>query len=124
MDPLTIITTALVAGAAAGGRDAASTAVRDAYLAVRERICRSAGGAHVELVLDANETDPGVNVTEVEEVLARHGVGEDVAVRDAAAVLLKALPGEKVRYAQARIDLRGAKGVQVGDRNTQHNSFD
>lgn len=122
MDPLTIITTALVAGAAAGGKDAASAAVRDAYKAVCDRIRRSAD-EQAESVLDANEADPGANVTELGESLTRHGIHEDEEIREAASILLDALPAERVRAARARIDLRGAQGVQIGDRNTQHNSF-
>lgn len=123
MDPLTIITAALVAGAAAGGQDAASAAVRDAYTAVRDRIRRSVGEDLAESVLDTNESDPGSNIAELSETLTRHGIDENTTVGEAAAALLAALPADQVRDARARIDLREARGVQFGNYNTQHNSF-
>ncbi|GAA5047765.1 RIP homotypic interaction motif-containing protein [Nocardia callitridis] len=120
MDILTIISTALIAGAAAGGKDAASAAVRDAYGALRDRL----GGGNVGEVVEANELAPGGNIGELETTLEQHLRASDTEqLRAAAETLLSRLPSDQVDQARNRVDLSHAKGVQIGNHNTQHNSF-
>ena len=61
MDPITLIVTALAAGAAAAVQDGASAAVKGAYVrlrdAVRKRLASRADG---ELVLARHEADPQI----------------------------------------------------------------
>ncbi|MEV4126934.1 hypothetical protein [Nocardia sp. NPDC049707] len=123
MDPITVIVTALIAGAAAGGQEAASAAVRDAYLAIRSRISRGGGDAEATVAIEANEAEPGGDVAAIEAAVTRALVVDDVELRAWAARLLAAVPSAHVDRAQSRIDLSYAKGVQVGDDNTQHNTF-
>lgn len=123
MDPITIIVGALIAGAAAGGSEAASAAVRDAYTALRNRIQRAGADSETSIAIETNERDPGSNVAEIEAVIARHRLVEDLQVRAVAEALLEQLPADRVADAKNHIDLRHAKGVQVGDRNTQQNRF-
>ena len=75
MDPETLVTQALLAGASTGPDDAASAAVQEF---TRELVTTAALDPHV--------------------------------VRLA-------------RQVMEQLDLRGAQGVQVGDHNTQHNTF-
>lgn len=121
MDPITVIVTALVAGAAAGGADAASMAVRDAYTGIRDRIRVLASGSDTDVAIEANEAAPGSNVNQVREVLAREGVAGDEQLQITATELLSLLPTEAADEARARVDVRGAQGVQLGNYNTQHN---
>ncbi|REG00406.1 hypothetical protein DFJ67_6459 [Asanoa ferruginea] len=107
MSGVELVAAALAAGASAGLTDTVSTAVKDAYSALREAVARRMGS------LDAVETAPGVWST---DELAASGVADDAAVLAAAERLLRLTEGP-------RIDLRDAKGVQVGDHNTQHNTF-
>ncbi|RDI43544.1 hypothetical protein [Nocardia mexicana] len=124
MDPFTVIATALVAGAAAGGQDAASAAVRDAYTAVRNRIRHGAAAPEeVTAAIEANESAPGADVSKIEAALTHAGLVDDGQLRAAAEELLSLLPGERVDQARARVDLRHAQGVVLGDHNTQHNTF-
>jgi hypothetical protein len=44
VDPITLIVTALVAGAAAGAKDSASTGVKDAYAVLRDAVRRRLAG--------------------------------------------------------------------------------
>ncbi|BCK57509.1 hypothetical protein [Nocardia wallacei] len=123
MDPFTIITTALIAGAAAGGKDAASAAVRDAYAALRERLTSGGDDSAAVAVIEANEAASGSNIDELEDVLRRHRWAEDDELRSVAETILSQLPSDRVEDARSRIDLRQAQGVQIGDHGTQHNTF-
>ncbi|WP_181719595.1 hypothetical protein [Nocardia gipuzkoensis] len=121
MDPITVIVTALVAGAAAGGSDAAAAAVRDAYTAIRNRL--SQAGHDTASIIEANETAPGENVAAIEAAVRRNGLGDDRDTADAAQRLLAHLPTERIDQARSLIDLSHARGVQLGDHNIQNNKF-
>lgn len=123
VDPFTVIVTALIAGAAAGGQDAASATVREVYQAIRRRISRGDDGPQVRAALEANETSPGSNVAALEAAVLRARGGDDSELQSLAAQLLEALPTAETDRARKLIDLRHAKGVQLGNNNTQHNSF-
>ncbi|MGY1960774.1 hypothetical protein [Nocardia gipuzkoensis] len=120
MDPLTIIASALVAGAAAGGKDAATAAVRDSYTALRNLLSRHIT-ADAEAAIEANANDPD-DVTSLEAALADTGLDENAEVRAAAEALLAKLEPDLPR-SEYRIDLRGAKGVLFGTHGTQNNTF-
>ncbi|MFG2039684.1 hypothetical protein [Dactylosporangium sp. NPDC048998] len=73
-----MILAALVAGAAAGGQDAAKTAVTDTYVGLRDMLHRRlTGRTDVEHVLDASETDRGVWQARLGADLAATGVDRD-----------------------------------------------
>jgi hypothetical protein len=122
MDPLTLIASALVAGVAAGGKDAASAAVRDSFTALRNLLRRrTAAHAEATAAIAAAEQDPdGGDVAKLAAALAGARLGEDIELRVAAEALLARLDSDA---AGSRIDLRHAKGVQVGDHGTQTNTF-
>ncbi|WP_328393692.1 hypothetical protein [Nocardia sp. NBC_00416] len=122
MDPLTVIITALIAGAAAGGQDAVSAAVRDTYSVLRNRLTRGSDPGAVA-VIETNETAPGSSIDELEDMLRRARAAEDRELRSDAEALLSQLPTGRVDDARSRIDLRHAQGVQIGDHGVQHNSF-
>ncbi len=123
VDPLTIITTALIAGAAAGGKDAASATVRDAYTALRDRLTGGGDNSGAVAVIEANEAVPGGNVGDLEDTLRLRRSAEDGELRSIAETLLSKVPPERVEQARSRIDLRHAQGVQIGDYSNQHNTF-
>ncbi|MGK8489002.1 hypothetical protein [Nocardia asiatica] len=100
MDPFTVIVTALIAGAAAGGQDAASETVRDAYRAIRRRISRSGTDTQARAALEANETSPGSDVAALEAAVIRAGGVEDSQLRALAAQLLDALPTAETERAR------------------------
>ncbi|WP_280304273.1 hypothetical protein [Nocardia abscessus] len=122
MDPLTIIVSALIAGAAAGGKDAASAAVRDAYTALRVRLTGGDADSGTITVIEANEAVPGGNIGELEARLGERAIG-DRELQAAAEALLLRLPSDRVDHARSRIDLSHAQGVQIGDHDTQHNAY-
>ncbi|MFI9531645.1 hypothetical protein ACIG56_00235 [Nocardia fusca] len=114
---MTVITTALIAGAAAGGTEAASMAVRDAYTALRDRL-RGGADARTITVIEANEASPGSNIGELETALGERAV-RDRELQEAAETMLTRLPSDRVDHARNRIVLSHAQGVQIGDHSTQ-----
>ena len=81
MDPVTLILTALVAGAAAGMKDTASSAIKDAYNGLKGLVRRKlAGREGGELVLDRHEQDPQVWDKPLTQELTAAGAGDDPAL--------------------------------------------
>lgn len=118
MDPLTIIVTALIAGAAAGGQDAASALVRDAYVALRRRVVGDGQDESVLTAIEANESAAGADRAAVEAAVVRAEVVEDAEVRTLAQRVLDVAPTKQVYN-----DLRHAQGVQAGDGGAMNVTF-
>lgn len=124
MDPITLIVTALTAGAALGVSDTASSAVRDAYAGLKVLVQKRLGGrADAELVL-ANHEQAGEKwrpllVAE----LTQAGVDRDAELLAAAQALLGLVDASGTQTGKYAVDVRGAHGVQVGDGNRQDNVF-
>lgn len=90
MDPVTLILTALVAGAGLGLRGAASAAVTDAYNGLKALVRRKlAGREGGELVLARHEQDPQVWDKPLEQELTAAGAGEDLDLVSAAQALMQ-----------------------------------
>jgi len=103
-----LVVTALAAGAAAGAKDTATTAVKDAYSGLKSGVRRLVGR-------DELPEDPA----ELAEELAAANVGDDASVLEAArAVLREADPDGKYH-----VTVTDSKGVQIGDGNTMNLNF-
>lgn len=90
MDPVTLILTALVAGAAVGMKDTASSAIKDAYNGLKGLVKRKlAGRPGGELVLDRYEQDPQVWDKPLTQELATAGAGDDPELVSAAQALMQ-----------------------------------
>jgi hypothetical protein len=124
MDPVTMIVTALAAGAALGVTDSASSAVRDAYAGlkalVRKRLGVRPGG---ELVLAGHEEAPGTWQAPLRAELAEAGADGDTGLVAAAQALMTLLDEAGARAGKYTVDVRGAQGVQIGNHNRQDNIF-
>src|SRR5262245_26048162 len=127
VDPVSLIVAALVAGVSAG----TTAAVTDAYGGLREVLRRRLASTGSDVtVLDAAGAEDVVVPSDVvawrarlAEVLAAAGAGADAeAVAAARAVMAAADPAGE-RQGRYVVDLRDAKGVQVGDHNQQSNTF-
>ena len=102
MDPITIIVTALVAGAAVGSKDVAGQAVKDGYAALRALLVHKFGG----------QTDVAGALEEVEkkpDSEARQGV-----LKEELATAKAGQDAEVVRQAQALLDLLKEQGLAAG----------
>jgi hypothetical protein len=124
VDPATLVVQALVTGASAGLGDTATAAVSDGYSALKHALARRLSGRHAALAqLQAIEGGGSAASTDalVRELVAA-GIVDDRLLADARHLLALADP-DGSRTGTYDIDLREARGVQVGDGNTQHNTF-
>jgi len=124
VDPITLIVTALAAGAALGVQGTASAMVTDAYAGLKALVKkRLGGGPGAELVLARHEQAPETWQAPLMTELAGTGADRDrdlIAAAEALLDLVSEAKGEAGKYA---VDTRGAQGVQIGDGNRQDNVF-
>lgn len=124
MEPVLVIASALAAGAGVGARDVASAAVQDAYSALRDSVRRRFSGRRAaEDALAGHEEDPEAWQDRLAACLTEAGAAEDAALLAAAQDVLRLAGREPGQAGETVVDLRNAKGVQVGHSNVQHNSF-
>ena len=123
LDPITLIVTALVAGAALGVQDTASEMVKDAYASLKALVRRRLGNdPGAEIVLARHERAPETWQAPLMAELARTGADGDGDLLAAAKALLDLVGGAEAAGKYA-VDVRGAQGVQIGDHNRQDNVF-
>jgi hypothetical protein len=124
MDPITLIVTALAAGAALGAQDTVSAMVKDAYAGLKVLVRKRLGGRPgAELVLTKHEQAPETWQAPLRAELAETGADGDhdlVAAAQALLDLIREADGQTGKYTA---DVRGAQGVQIGDHNLQDNVF-
>ena len=124
MDPITLIVTALAAGAALGTQDTVSAMVKDAYAGLKALVKkRLGGGPAAELVLARHEQAPETWQAPLMAELAEAGADGDRDLIAAAQALLDLVAGAEGRTAKYTVDAGGALGVQIGDHNRQDNVF-
>jgi hypothetical protein len=96
MDPITLIVTALAAGAALGAQDTVSAIVKDAYAGLKDLVKkRLAGRPSAELVLAKHEQAPETWQAPLMAELADTGAGGDRDLIAAAQALLDLIGGLK-----------------------------
>ncbi len=124
MDPVTLIVTALAAGAASALQEDAKDAVKAAYVRLRDILKRRFSGRRVgELALAEHEADPAMWEPQLRAELAATGAENDPDLVDAAQALLSLVDPAGARSGKYYVSIRGSQGVQVGDHNTQTNTF-
>jgi hypothetical protein len=124
MEPVTLILTALAAGAGLGLRDAASSAVTDAYSALKTLVRRKlAGRRDGEIVLARHELAPQVWGKPLAEELTAAGASGDEDLVAAAQAVMRLVDPVGSAGGKYQVMVHGSQGVQVGDHNTQHNIF-
>jgi hypothetical protein len=124
MDPVTLILTALAAGAALGVKDTASAAVTDAYQGLKALVRRKlAGRKDGELVLARHEQNPQMWGTPLAGELTAASADEDADLVAAAQQLMQLVDAAGAAASKYQVVVHGSQGVQVGDHNTQHNTF-
>jgi RIP homotypic interaction motif len=124
MDPITLIVTALAAGAALGAQDTVSAMIKDAYaglkVLVKERLGSRPGA---KLVLARHEQAPETWQGPLMAELAATGADGDRDLIAAAQALLDLADAAGGRTGKYTVDAGGAQGVQIGDHNRQDNVF-
>ena len=124
MDPVSLIVTALAAGAVAGAENTATEAIKDAYAGLKALVQRRLAGRPAgEVALEQHAAKPQQWDKALEAELVEADAGSDTSVVEAAQQLMALVDGAGSQSGKYLVDLRAAQGVQVGDRNTQHNTF-
>jgi hypothetical protein len=124
MDPVTLIVTALAAGAASALQDGASSAVKDAYARVTALVKkRFANRPKGELVLAEHQAAPQTWEAPLAAELSAAGADGDPDLLAAAQALMSLVDDAGSRAGKYAVTVRDSEGVQVGDHNTQTNTF-
>ena len=128
MDPITLIVTALAAGASAGAIDALKDSAQDAAKAAYAKLRglarnRVAGNPGAELALAEHEADPKNWGAPLSAKLAQAGAGNDAELVAAAQALMDIVDQAGAKVGKYNVTITGSRGVQVGDGNVQVNRF-
>jgi hypothetical protein len=124
MDPLTLIVTALAAGAVSGITESASSAVKDACVSLKALVRkRLAGRPDAELVLARHEQAPQTWQAPLAAMLGEAGADRDTDLVAAAQAVLRLVDAAGAGAGKYAVDVRDAQGVQVGDLGREHNVF-
>ena len=98
--------------------------VKDAYAGLKALVKRRLGGGPgAELVLAKHEQAPETWQAPLMAELAKAGADGDRDLIAAAQALLDLISEADGRTGKYTVDVRGARGVQIGDRNRQDNVF-
>jgi len=124
VDPVSLIVAALAAGAVAGAQGTASEAVKDAYAGLKAMVKRRfAGRAAAEVALEQHAQEPEQWEKALHGELVKADARRDPEMVAAAQTLMGLLDAAGRDSGKYLVDVGGSQGVQVGDRNTQHNTF-
>jgi RIP homotypic interaction motif len=124
MDPVTLIVTALAAGAASALQDGTSAAVKDAYARLKALVTRRfAGRAKAELVPAEHQAAPQSWEKPLAAELSAAGAESDADLVAAAQALMSLVDEAGSRAGKYLVTVQDSQGVQVGDHNTQTNIF-
>jgi hypothetical protein len=122
VDPVTLVVTALATGASAGLSETVAQAIVDAYAGLKSLLRRRLVARQDDPeVVAADDTEPEAWRERLAGRLDAADV-DDELLAAAERVLAVADPAG-YRAGWYVVDLRGAKGVQVGDDNVQNNTF-
>jgi hypothetical protein len=120
MDPVTLIVSALVAGAASAAQDAASNAVKDAYSGLKTLLQRRfQGKPSAEMALAEAETDPDTWEKPLAKAVAEHGSDQEVLAL--AQRLLQLLQSQQ-SAPSSHVVASGDRSVAIG-RDVEDNTF-
>lgn len=133
MDPVTIIVAALVSGVSESLKENASQAISDAYQGLKSKIIQkwsvSAGGenlvakeAEANVLMAQLEDDPEVFKPIIEKKLSAVISESDTELLSQAQAFHSLLKDTGVSSG-VTVNVSNSKGVQIGDSNTQTNSF-
>ncbi|MBD2494502.1 hypothetical protein [Nostoc sp. FACHB-280] len=126
MEPITLILTALAAGATAAAKDTAGTAVKDAYEGLKTLIKNQfAGDPFAQGMVDAKPEE----IQEIERFLKdkiiKAGVDKNDDVLKKAEEIREIMKKENPEGGSTgkyEVNVQGSRQFQVGDNNVQHNA--
>jgi hypothetical protein len=124
MDSVTVIVTALAAGAAEALKDGAKDTILKAYHGLRDKVkALFAGSDAAGTVLDEHEKAPEDWERPLAAKLAEFGADNDPELRSAAESLLALLDGTPASGTKYNVSIRDSQVFSVGDHNHQVINF-
>jgi len=125
MDAITMIVTALSAGAGSAIEDGAASALKEAYATLMKQARqRLTGQRNGETVLTEYEEDPETWKSPLVKALQDADADNDAELIGAAEALLRLTDPSGFGQGKYVIQAWGNEGIQIGDGNTQHNTFE
>ncbi|MDG4785302.1 hypothetical protein O7626_05040 [Micromonospora sp. WMMD1102] len=119
MDPVSLIVTALVAGASAALKDTAGDAIRSGYLGLKSLLKRKLDRDPLDPVLvDQHEKDPDLFAEALRARLIQIEAGDDEEIVGAAEAVLRIADPEGTRTGKYRVHVSGGQGAVIGEHNT------
>jgi hypothetical protein len=117
MDPVTLIETALVAGAAASAKDTASTAVKDAYSGLKALIVsKFSGKPKAQETLNDHEEDPTTYEKPLKKVLIEAHVEQEQEILEAANKLMTLVQPQQAGMGKYNVQNTGpVQGQVIGE---------
>ena len=116
MDPVTLIVTALAAGASAALKDTTSDAIREAYNGLKSLLRRKlADRPAAQSALEQHEEAPDVYEKPLEHELAKTDVADDKEIVAAAQALLGQTDPEGTRAGKYHVTVSGGQVGAIGD---------
>lgn len=128
MDPITLIVTALAAGAVAGALDGLKDDVKGPAKAAYEKfrglvMKRVSGIPGAEVTLAEYEADPTTWEAPLAAKLKEASADDDAGLLAAARALMEVIDEDGTGSGKYKVTIKDSKGVQVGDGNIQVNTF-
>jgi hypothetical protein len=128
MEPVSLIVAALAAGGSAGAIDAlkdnAKEAAKAAYGKLHDLVRRRfRGNVGAEVVLAEHQADPQTYAAPLAKKLAEAGAADDADLVAAAQALMELVDRAGARARKYNVTIHGGQGIQIGDHNTQTNTF-
>ena len=123
MDPVTLVVSALAAGASAALKDTASAAVRDAYAGLKALVARKlAGDPRAEVVLESNEKQPETWAGPMKDLLTKADAASDAQLIEAAQGLLATVDPAGAATGKYNVTVSGGQVGAIGDNANVHMS--
>jgi hypothetical protein len=116
MEPVSLILTALAAGAAAAAKDTASQAIKDSYNGLKSLIQkRFADQPKAELALSEYEQDAETWEKPLQKSLAEAGADKDEELIRHAQQVLKLVNPQQASQGKYNVQIGEGKGIVIGD---------
>ena len=118
MDPVTVVFSALLAGVAAGATEAASTAIKDAYNALKVLLQdRFSTSESAKIALNEFEKDPETWEAPLRKAIVEMGVDEAILRQSELLLKLVPIPESAPPASKYDITIRTAKNIAIGDQS-------
>ena len=120
MDPISLIETALITGAAASAKDTASQAIKDAYSGLKVLLSRLfADKSKAQVILEEHETDPETYAKPLKKWLTEAHADQNTELLAAARQVLTLVQPQQMGMGKYTIQNVGpVQGQTIGEGNT------